>query len=268
MNTAQNFFNVNKNLNDNNNKSNNNYNNTSIVNINPKNNNNNLFAFQEQCAKEYERIIKTSHQNRSSKNIICSREVNYKMLESDIFSLKNTDEEKKNFYKEKKNLPIVLNNKKDLNPLDSDIFLQKNNEKSIGKIGERSLLMNRDIKNYHPSQKSNSEWNPKKIDFKSYVNHHSCEYDIIKPDVYNKIYTKNYLFNEANGNNPAKKQKGLSEFNDLARVGIPNPNKEFVGAFKQNEKIFLKNENMCNDHIHLFRTYENLIRKPFHKGYV
>ena len=231
--------------------------------IDNNNNNNNIFAFQSQCAKEYERMIKTSHQNRRTSHIINSREVNYKMLESDIFFFKNTNEEKKNFYKEKKDFPSVNPCARKEDPLDSDIFMQKNNEKSIRKIGEKSLLTNRNLKEYHNSQKSNSEWSPKKLDFKSYVNHHSCEYDIVKPNVINKVYTKNTLLNDANGKNPAKRQKGLSEFNDLARIGMSNQNKELVGAFKNNEKIFLKNEQMCNDYLNLHKKYENIVNKPF-----
>ena len=143
--------------------------------------------------------------------------------------------------------------------------MQKNNEKSLGKIGEKHLLKNRNLKEYVPSQRSNSEWRSKKIDFNSYMNHHSCEYDIVKPEVERKIYTKNVIFLEANGKNPAKRQKGLSELIDLTRIGVPNPNREFVGAFQKNEKLFLKNDNMCNDFLNLYKGYDNMVGKPFTK---
>lgn len=238
------------------------HNNFSSRNNNEKSSNN-FLSFQKNYAKEYERIIKTSHQDRRKTNIIDSREVNYKMLESDIFFFKNTDEEKKNFFKEKKVKPKTAIKKE--NPLDSDIFYLKNNEKSFAKIGEVSLLKDRQMKNYHNSQRSNSDWSPKKLNFKSFINHHSKEYDIITPDIYNKKNTKNTLITDANGNNPAKKLKGLSEFNDLARVGIPNPNKELVEAFKNNEKIFLKNDQMCNDFMNLYKQYGSICDKPFTK---
>lgn len=234
-----------------------------ITSVNNKNNN--LLAFQAKCAKDYEIAIKTSHENIRKNYTASSRQIKYKMLESDIFFFRNTDEEKKNFLKENKNKSIQLNytDKKPNNHLESDIFNIKNNQKSVGKIGEKSLLLNRNLKDYHNSQKSNSEWYPKNIDFKSYVNHHSCEYDIIKPNIVKKIYTRNILVDEASGNNPAKRQKGLSEFNDLSRIGLPNPNKEYIEAFKNNQKIFLKNENMCNDFLNLYKKYENIIEKPF-----
>lgn len=241
--------------------------NNSTANFNKKtdNNNNNLLAFQEQCAKEYERMLKTFHQNRQTNNPINSREVNYKMLESDIFWLKNTDEEKKNFNKEKYNYNTANTPQIRSFALDSDIFNIKNNENSIKKIGETSLLKNRKVKDYHPSQKSNSEWTLRQAEFSSYVNHHSCEYDIVKPQVNSKINTKEILCIESKGENPAKRQKGLSEFQDLLRIGMANPNKEFRAAFKNNEKIFLKNDNMCNDFLNLHYKYKNICERPFIK---
>lgn len=259
------------------NKSENLYNNNktpySNSNLTAKDIQNNFFAFQEQCAKQYERNIKTSHQNRS-KNTLNSREVNYKMLESDIFFFKNTNEEKKNIFKEKKNLPIAIdsninnNNKKDSNPYDSDIFLLKNNEKSLKKIGEKFLFSNKGPKEYHCSQKSNSEWKPNKIEFKSFVNYHSCDYDIVKPEVAIKIHTRNEILKEANGVNPAKIQKGLCEFNDLGRISNPNPNREYVKAIQGNEKLFLKKNNMCSDFLNLYTEYSSLCEKPFHRNYI
>ena len=79
----------------------------------------------------------------------------------------------------------------------------------------------------------------------SLINHESTYYDIFNAQMKkNNFYTKNDIISFANGSDPSKKQKGLSEIVDLTRVGVPNLNKEFLKAYENDNSIFRKRGNI------------------------
>ncbi len=240
-----------------------------------------VYEAQKQGAKEYERIIKTSHdQRREGKQFIPNtRLISEKMLESDIFCLSsnNRAEEKMNlygaandprqssykFYSRNNEMNKIIT--KDY--LNSDVFAQKNNEASQKKIGERYLKFNDNKYNkisYYPSAKSNSEWSPRSK-VKSFMNHNSTEYDLFNSNRKNPFFTREKIQCESNGVNPINRQKSISEFVDLTRNFVPNYNKEFVNAIGKDEMIFSKKQNLCVNFLDLHKEYNNLCDKPFIK---
>ena len=79
----------------------------------------------------------------------------------------------------------------------------------------------------------------------SLINHESTYYDIFNAQMKkNNFYTKNDIISFANGSDPSKKQKGLSEIVDLTRVGVANLNKEFLKAYENDNSIFRKRGNI------------------------
>lgn len=243
---------------------------------NPKN----AYEAQKNSAKEYERMIKTSHeQRREGKQFIPNTKlINQKMLESDIFFVSNKTEEKFNMYGSRNprqssnnfynsNNMDVNNNPKD--HLTSDVFLQKNNEASKKKIGEKYLFNgNNYLKiGYYPSARSNSEWSPRS-QVKSFMNYNSCEYDLFNPYMKKSVFTREKIQNEANGMNPVYRQNSITEFVDLTRNFVPNYNKEFVKAIGKEERIFSKKQDLCVNFLELHKEYNNICEKPFIKKMV
>jgi len=234
-------------------------------------NTNNAYEVHKNCAKDYERIIKTSHDQRreGTQFIPNPRLINQKMMESDIFFLSNIPQKKANLYGTS-NIRLSTNNKiiiKDY--LSSDVFVQKNNEASRKKIGEKYLYDDNKYKKigYHPCAKSNSEWSPRN-QVKSFMNHNSCEYDLFNPYMKKVVFTKEKIQSEANNINPVNRQKSITEFVDLTRNFVPNHNKEFEKAIGKENRIFSKKRELCSNFLELHKEYYNICEKPFIKKFV
>jgi len=242
-----------------------------------------VFEMQSNCAKEYERMIKTSHENRKEQKeqIPNTRVIKQKMLESDIFFFSNKGEDKAKLYcnyinnNSSRNLKNAIRNynyppfpKPDY--LSSDVFIMKNNETSQKKIGEKYLMNDNKFEKigYHPSNKSNSEWSPKNY-VKSYMNYNSCDYDLFNPFMKKSVYTKDNINKEASGVNPNHRQKCITEFVDLTRNFVPNCNKDFVNAIAKDDKIFSRKQDLCTNFIELHKKeYSNICNQPFVKKFV
>lgn len=232
-------------------------------------NNKNTFEIQNNCGKEYERIIKTSHDQRRLGNefIPNTRLINQKMLESDIFFFSNKVEDKSNLYHSRnvksKSGNLIPDSKQ--NYLESDVFNFSNNEASQKKIGEKYLFNDNKYKKigYHPSAKSNSEWSPKNY-VKSYMNYNSCDYDLFNPYMKKTVFTKEKI-KESSGINPIHRQKCITEFVDLTRNFVPNYNRDFVNAINKEERIFSKTRDLCGNLLELHKEYYNICTKPFKK---
>ena len=107
----------------------------------------NSFAVQHLCGKEYERQIKTSHENRKlgTELVPNTRLINQQMLQSDIFftnSSGNNLQDKTNLFATKNKASEIKSFPAFLKPdyLNSDVFVLKNNEISQKKIGEKHLF--------------------------------------------------------------------------------------------------------------------------------
>lgn len=223
----------------------------------------NISTNQKSCGLEYERLIKTSHDNRMKNMDIIpnSKLIGQKMLDSDIFFLTEKNKTTENFSK----LNNRINSSYKIDYLDSDIFIMKNNEMSLKKIGEKNLFNEKKVENiYSTSSKSNSEWSPR-VTHKSLINHQSCEYDIFNSKIKKKTFTKNIICKEAQGINPAAFQNPVSGYVDKLRGGVKNVNKEYLKAFEKDEKIFFKKRENCSDFMDLFGQYQNLCDRPFVK---
>ncbi len=255
----------------------------SDINLEMIKNSKTVYELQKICGNDYERMIKSSHENcRAQMGIIPNpRIINQKMLESDIFFYKNKGDPKDNLFSnninnnklrslknEIKNFNIPPFPKPDYN--NSDVFILKDNEASQKKNGEKYLTNENKYKKigYYPTDKSNSEWSPK-IFVKSYMNHNSCDYDLFNPYMKKKIYTKDQISKEANGINPINRQKSITEFVDITRNFVPNCNKDFVNAIAKDNKIFSRKQELCSNFLNLHKKeYNNLSYQPFVKKFV
>lgn len=254
-----------------------------------------LLASLKTLGLEYKRLINDSHTERAENPHLIPNPklIGREMLKSDIFfqkgfSFKENYKIKNNLEKFNSNLSESnLINKNFLNNTannfnspskfdpnkyrDSDIFLLKNNENSIAKIGEKHLLRETStetIKNkFNITSRSNSEWAPKNK-IVSLMNHESTNYDIFNAQMKKKFLTKTDIISMANGSNPNKIQKCISEIIDLTRVGVPNANKEYLKAFENDSTVFRKHGNIGESFFNLHKEYRNICDKPFAKKLV
>lgn len=204
--------------------------------------------------KEHERQIKTA--NSRSENInthTLVKEIKRKMLQSDIFFSNQAGEP----------------NRKQIKHNDyqtSDIFMKKNDKVNLNKNGEVYLQKNK-VSLFNSSSRSNSEWHPKNS-YPTLLNHCSTDYHILNPGVKHISKTKKDLDNSRNGCNPVFRQKSLCEFIDLTRVGVPNPNKEYLNALKKCPRGFGRDSNLCSSYYDIHSKYQGLCEKPFVKKFI
>lgn len=224
----------------------------------------------------YERLVKTSHATTRKEDPFASRlvvlpmkEIKQKMLDSDIFFNKKTQNIGENF-------EIVRENylqRKQKNYHDSDIFMIKHNETALNKDGESKYLdaKGNNVKKsvYNVSSRSNSEWHPKSA-FPSLLNHTSSEYHILNRNVKNISKTKQQVYDDAKAVNfdPVHRQKSLCEFIDLTNVGVPNPNKEFLAAYNKTKNPFHLSSNLCATYLDIHKPNRNISERPFVKKLV
>lgn len=213
--------------------------------------------------RDYERLVKTAHSQRDTSNklpFVAVREIKQRMQESDVFFVKKSEKITENF-------DIVRENyqkSKGVDYQDSDIFNIKNNITSLNKTGEKFLITDRKATSYSVSSKSNSEWHPKNS-YPTLLNHCSTDYHILNPGIKHISKTKGQIHQELSNFNPNFRQKSLCEFIDLTRVGVPNPNKEFMTAFKKSSNAFSRDSNLCAAYLDIHRLYKNISERPFVK---
>lgn len=206
---------------------------------------------------EYERLVKTSHTNRHNPNfpIVNAKEIKSKMQSSDVF------------FRKKDNQDIIQcshSKQKALDYQDSDIFNHKNNLISNNKSGEPYMIKDPKKVYYSITSKSNSEWHTKNS-VPTLLNYTSAEYHLLNPGIKNISKTKKDIVESAGMFNPTYRQKSICEFIDLTRVGVPNPNKEYLQAFNKAKFSFGRNTNLCGSYLNVHRMYKNMSDRPFVK---
>lgn len=256
--------------------------------LNYKNEPKSLLASLRNHGLEHKRLIKNSLNERLKNpySIVDSKQVSKQMLRSDIFfqkdlSFKENYKINNNFEKFNSNLSKASVNNKSLNQTafnknlfdtnkyhDSDIFSVKNNETSLNKIGEKYLLRDNSgviFKNsYNITSRSNSDWVPENKII-SLINHESTNYDFINPLVKNKLCKKDDVITQSNPFNPNNIQKCIGEIIDLTRNGSPNPNKEYLKAYKNDNTVFRKRGQIAESFGNLHHEYKGICDKPYVK---
>ena len=201
---------------------------------------------------QYEKDLLNNYNKQKIYNI---KDIKIKSNESDIFffgprtekeSKKTIDKEKARYYNTK---------------LGSDIFNSKKELNNLIKSGELYLFK----KKGNPfSTESNSFWSST-ISTQTYMNYPSVEYNILNPDIKSNTKTKETIYKESrdkNLMNPIYKQKSLSTFNDITKVGM-NKNLTYQKLYEENNKIFYKNNNLCTSHYDNYKNYQSFLPKPF-----
>ena len=175
--------------------------------------------------------------------------------ESDIFFLRAKSQKEAQRYTNKdkaRNYSVKLG---------SDIFNSKNDINNLMKSGELYLFK----KTRNPfKNESNSFW-ASKITTPTYMNYPSVEYNILNPDIKNNTKTREKIYKEVLDNklmNPIFKQKSISTFYDITRVGM-NRNLTYQKLYEENKKIFYKNDNVCTSQYDAYQNYKNIVPKPF-----
>ena len=229
-------------------------------NIKNKTKNNNIFNQRKEKDKflpkgylQYEQYLLNNNMNKEK--IFNTKELKQKSFESDIFFFrpKTGKEAKKTVNKERaRNYNIKLG---------SDIFNSKNDFNNLMKSSELYLFK----KNTIPfSTESKSFW-ASKISTQTYMNYPSVEYNILNPNKKSNTKTKEIIYKESldkNEMNPIYKQKSISTFYDITKVGM-NKNKTYEKFYEENNKIFYKNNNICTSHYDNYKNYQSIIQKPF-----
>ena len=215
--------------------------------------------------RDYERQIKTAHSQRNQCGFpkcsnqpqmpfISVKEIKMKMFQSGIFS---------------KDVPHEENKKAKPHPANdyqaSDIFMKKNDKVSLKKNGE-VYLQKAKVSLFNSSSRSNSEWHPKNSNA-TLLNHCSTDYHILNPGIKHISKTKEEINSVCSGFNPNLRQKSLCEFIDLTRVGVPNPNKEFLNAYNIT-KGFGRDSNLCSTYLDIHSKYRGVSERPFVKNFL
>lgn len=274
----------------------NNYNNDNNV-ISHKAESKSFLVLLKNHGLQYNKIIMNSHVDGRQFHELGSNQklINKKMTDSDVFFLKensynktiktnNNENINLNYDNLVKNYNILNESIKKENfksenykkierhkYVNSDIFSLKNDQTSLNKIGEKYLFReNNSMINseefikakFNSSSRSRSEWAPKN-NITSLMNHESTNYDFFNSKIKKRFLTKANITNMANGFNPNKIQKSISEILDLNRVGVPNSNKVYVKAFEDDKNVFKRKNNVCQDFSNLYKKYQNLCEKPF-----
>lgn len=230
----------------------------------------------------YEKLMKNEHKNffknnyiRVSKSnsifpILIRKLIKEKSVESNIFY----PNENKNYFEDNNN--DKKGKKVFVKYLASDIFNERLNPSIIIKSGEKKFLkeqLNKQIGNknnlgYNISSETSKGWGLREP-VPSLLNHSSSQYNPLNPSIKNFSKTKEQIIQECkenfNGFNPINKQKNLSEFSHITRVGGPNNNIDYNKSFIKNPNIFRKNENMFTEYYLIHSQYKNISDKPFQR---
>jgi hypothetical protein len=182
----------------------------------------------------------------------------------------NFEELKNNTYNKPKTSYDTRRPPFNINQKESDIFCVKNDINSLNKIGEKYLFnnnknnQNSNRREFYSTTTSNSDWYPKNTII-SLINYGTTDYDIINSKVKRTFEGNNCIkdFAKVNENNLARKQKTISEICDLNKIAMPNFQKNYSEAIKNNTKIFNKTVNLCSSFNDLFGEYKGRIPKPF-----
>lgn len=199
-------------------------------------------------------------------------------------------ETQKNFHQIKKEKLVIKNKSNVSNVLNSDCIFNENISKtntskankinvyresdifnlnkriSSAKTSENYSIddFSKVVKPYTVSSKSNSEW----ISFNAHptlLGHTNSEFHLLNPLIKNISQTKKEILKCQNFN-PIHRQKMLSEYIDITRVGCPNPNQDFRKIISQNKFVLNRTSDLCTtflDNHH--KNYNNLCSKPFKK---
>jgi hypothetical protein len=203
---------------------------------------------------EYEQRL-LNNNNSNKERIYYIKERKQKANESDILFLKpRSEKESINYINKEKARTFTIK-------LGSDIFNSKNDLNNLMKSSELYLFKRH---NKQFSTESNSFW-ASKVSTPSYMNYPSVEYNILNPTKKNNTKTKEKIYKETLDKklmNPIYKQKSISTFYDITKVGT-NRNFTYQKTIEENNKIFYKNNDVCTIQYNNYKNYEGLISKPF-----
>ncbi len=203
---------------------------------------------------EYEQRL-LNNNNSNKERIYYIKERKQKANESDILFLKpRSEKESINYINKEKARTFTIK-------LGSDIFNSKNDLNNLMKSSELYLFKSH---NKQFSTESNSFW-ASKVSTPSYMNYPSVEYNILNPTKKNNTKTKEKIYKETLDKklmNPIYKQKSISTFYDITKVGT-NRNLTYQKTIEENNKIFYKNNDVCTIQYNNYKNYEGLISKPF-----
>ena len=203
---------------------------------------------------EYEQRL-LNNNNSNKERIYYIKERKQKANESDILFLKpRSEKESINYINKEKARTFTIK-------LGSDIFNSKNDLNNLMKSSELYLFKRH---NKQFSTESNSFW-ASKVSTPSYMNYPSIEYNILNPTKKNNTKTKEKIYKETLDKklmNPIYKQKSISTFYDITKVGT-NRNLTYQKTIEENNKIFYKNNDVCTIQYNNYKNYEGLISKPF-----
>lgn len=203
---------------------------------------------------EYEQRL-LNNNNSNKERIYYIKERKQKANESDILFLKpRSEKESINYINKEKARTFTIK-------LGSDIFNSKNDLNNLMKSSELYLFKKH---NKQFSTESNSFW-ASKVSTPSYMNYPSVEYNILNPTKKNNTKTKEKIYKETLDKklmNPIYKQKSISTFYDITKVGT-NRNLTYQKTIEENNKIFYKNNDVCTIQYNNYKNYEGLISKPF-----
>lgn len=149
-------------------------------------------------------------------------------------------------------------------PRESDIFFLKNNKTTQQKSGEVYLYKPQKLESYTTSKESKSEW-AAKTSLPSLLNHTSSNWHPLNASNKNISYTKEQILTENNkeGINPIYRQKSISEFIDLTRVGAPNPNRTYLESFNKTHGCFRKRTDLGGAYNDIHKMYKDICDRPF-----
>ena len=221
------------------------------------------YEFLVKNPKVLKRQVSTNNPNKFP--FLNIKEIKEKSYASDIF-FRNPSNEEEQFTKKLLTYDDHQN---------SDIFLQKNDIKSIFKNGECYLFKPKKQVVYNSSRESNSQWMPKP-NVPTLLNHVSTEYNLLNPSAKAFSNTKNKIiidcYNKRNPNieavnnfNPIYRQKVFCEFNDLTRNGAPNFSKEYLNSYNSSQNCFSRRSDLCSNFYDIHSSYRDICTKPFIK---
>lgn len=155
------------------------------------------------------------------------------------------------------------NKSKQKNYYESDIF-NLNERISTDKSSEKYTInrFKNQVKPYSVSSKSNSEWKASNA-HPSLFGHSNTDYHILNPCIKNITKTKSSIL-ENKTFNPIHRQKMLSEYIDITRVGYPNPNQDFRKTYNTNKFLFNRTSDLCTNFLDNHqKNYKSICPAPF-----
>jgi hypothetical protein len=148
----------------------------------------------------------------------------------------------------------------------SDIFNLKEDEIFKKKSGEKSLFKQRNntegniLEQVYMTNKSNSNWAPKKPKKLNHVGYTSVDFNIIVPNSKSTSKTKKEIENVFKCNN---RVKSMSEFIDLCRVSATNKSENYEKIMNKTSTCFRKRNGIGADYLNMFNSYKQSIPRAF-----